>query len=358
MRLVWGTVARVAEDGADLQRLRVLLDGATRDSSAICYPALAGRCREGERVLLNTTAVDLALGTGGDHYVVARSGEGGTQVERASGGHIMKLRYTPLQTDVLAVEEEASPHHEVMREATSLDGMPVVCCSLHSQMPLVASALKERAAEGVRVAYVMTDQAALPIALSGLVKGCRERGLIDTTITCGQSFGGDLEAVNLHSALLAARHVARADAAIVAIGPGVVGTGTSFGHGGVAQGEAVNAAAVLGGRAVVALRISFADPRGRHQGVSHHSLTALRVALAPAVVPVPDLGPDLRKVEVDLRDAGVWDRHVRVDVAGTAPDLLGLRVTTMGRTAEQDPAFFAAAAGAGEGAALLLAGSA
>ena len=75
------------------------------------------------------------------------------------------------------------------------------------------------------------------------------------------------------------------DIAVVAQGPGNLGTGTRWGFSGVAAGEAVNAAAALGGRPVASLRISDADPRMRHRGVSHHSLTAYgRVALARADV--------------------------------------------------------------------------
>ncbi len=186
----------------------------------------------------------------------------------------MKVRYTPLQVDVLSVEEQGSPHHAVMKEARTLSGMPVACCGLHSHVPLVAAAVKE-ADPNLKVAYCMTDFASLPLALSDMVRAARGAGLIDETISCGQAFGGGLEAVNLHSGLLAARHVVRADVAIVAIGPGVVGTATPFGHGGIAQGEAINAVASLGGMPVAVLRISFADERPRHQGVSHHTLTAL-----------------------------------------------------------------------------------
>lgn len=360
MRLVWGIVREVSGAREGLQRLTVEPDGG-QPGPALNYTSLVGECAVGDTVLLNTTAVELGLGTGGAHFVVARVPAGGAcegvALEDASGGHIMKLRYTPLQRDVLAVESQESPHHAALSGAGDLAGMPVVCCGLHSHIPLVAAAIKEQV-EDARVAYCMTDEAALPLALSDLVPACRAAGLLDATITCGQAFGGDYEAVTLHSALLAARHVAGAQVAIVAIGPGVVGTGSSFGHGGVAQGEAVNAAATLGGRPVVVLRMSFADARERHRGVSHHTTIALaRVALAPAVVPVPVL-PDAQAalVNASLDQAGVWLRHARVDVpAGPPlPDTRGVPAKSMGRTPEDDPAFFAAAAAAGYAAASML----
>lgn len=355
MKLVWARVTDVLSDAEGVQHLAVGLDTGD-EGIALSYPSLSGAASAGERVLLNTTAVDLALGTGGAHFVVARQGEGtGVVLDRPSGGHVMKLRYTPMQLDVMAVESPESPHHETMREACDLEGMPVVCCGLHSQVPLVAAAVKQRDPQ-LEVAYVMTDHASLVLSLSKLMHECREAELIDATVTCGQAFGGEYEAVNLHSGLLAARHVAHADVAIVAIGPGVVGTGTVYGHGGIAQGEAINAAGVLGGVPVACVRVSFADARERHRTVSHHTLAALaKIALLPALVPIPALPVGQQKqVVAALEEAGIFARHIQVDAepgSGEPPSLRGVTVTSMGRGIADDPAFFAAAFAAGDVAA-------
>jgi hypothetical protein len=239
-----------------------------------------------------------------------------------------------------------------MRAARSLDGMPVVCCGLHSQVPLVAAAVKESLPDAV-VVYCMTDHAALAAPLSKVAAASREAGLLDAIITCGQSFGGDLEAVNLHSGLLAARHVCGAHVAITAIGPGVVGTATPFGHGGIHQGESINAVSCLGGAPVACMRLSFADKRKRHRGVSHHTLAALaRIALAPAEVAIPSLPEEYSDAIDDALEAwDVWRLHRRADArAGRVPppSLRGVEVTTMGRSLAEDPAFFAAAFAAGE----------
>ena len=347
MRLVWAEVKSVESDRVGVQRLGVVLDdGATGD--ALLYTALCESCSCGDRVLLNATAVDLSLGTGGLHFVVAKAGCG-VSLDDASAGHVMKARYTPLQRDVLAVEEAESPHASVMATAVSLEGMPVVCCGLHSQVLPVAAAIKQ-SDRALRIVYVMTDGASLPLAFSDLIPGMLAAGLLDETISAGQAFGGGLEAVTLHSALLAARHVCGADVVIVALGPGITGTSTPFGHGGIAQGEAINAVSALGGRAVAVLRLSFADARARHQGVSHHSLAALAtVALGAATIAVPTL-PQSQSAEVDnsLQESGVWSRHTRVDVpAAILPDTGELRMRSMGRSPEDDPAFFLAAAAAG-----------
>lgn len=352
MKLVWASVTALDSEVEDVQKLLVDLDDGTT-GRAINYPRLAGACSKGDRVLLNTTAVELGLGTGGAHYVVARATDPtGVALEQPSGGHIMKSRYTPLQLDVLAIESQESKHHATMRAAESANGMPAVCCGLHSQAPLIAAAIKRNDPDA-RVAFCMTDGAALPIALSDVVRGAVAQGLFDTTITCGQSFGGMLEAVNLHSGLLAAHHVAGADVAIVTIGPGVVGTATPFGHGGVAQGEAINAAAAVSATPIACLRMSFADARARHRGVSHHTISALtRVALAPALVAVPSLPPEFSDaIDNALAEGSVWDRHRRVESEEgqvPPPPLRGVEVTTMGRGLADDPAFFAAAFAAGD----------
>ncbi|MDZ4169109.1 MAG: DUF3866 family protein [Coriobacteriia bacterium] len=356
MRLVWGTISAIKDAHDGMQRLAVALDDGSV-GYAICYLGLSGACGPGDRVVVNTTAMDLGLGTGGAHFVVARAGRGeGVIHDVASGGHIMKLRYSPLQVDVLAAEAQESPHHERLRTADSLGGLPVVCCGLHSQVPLVAAAVKQADPDAV-VVYCMTDDAALALGLSDVIRSSISAGLIDATVTCGQAFGGTLESVNLHSGLLVGAHICGAAVLIVAIGPGVVGTATPFGHGGVSQGEAINAVAALDGVPIACLRVSFADSRQRHRGVSHHSIAALtRIALAPAKVPVPDVIAEQKAViDAALEQAGVWVRHERVDSAAGAslPSMRGVQVSSMGRVLADDPAFFAAAFASGDVAARL-----
>jgi hypothetical protein len=263
-------------------------------------------------------------------------------------GHIIKSRYTSLQADVGSAEE----HLEELAEIESIDGMPVVAAALHSQLPAAAVAFKERA-PAARLAYVMTDGAGLPLALSDLAFALRERELIDATITCGHAFGGDYEAVSIFSALAVARHVAGAEAAVVSMGPGIVGTNTRLGFSGMEVGWILDAAAALDGQPIACLRVSFADRRSRHVGLSHHTRTALRLACRERVaVAVPRLGGDEEaRLRADLVEAEIEARHDLVDV--TPPDVLGLLaaagldVVSMGRPAAADPALFLAAGAAG-----------
>jgi hypothetical protein len=323
---------------------------------ALAYPALVGSPRVGDRVLLNVTALEAGLGTGGYALVVAIPDRLPTDPDIA--GHIVKSRYTPLQAMTGSADEQGSEYHELLESADSLGGMPVVVADLHSALPAILAGLYAGGAESPCVAYVMTDGGALPAWFSRTIAGLREAGWLAATITTGQSFGGDLEAVTVHSGLLTAKHAVGADVAIVAQGPGNLGTGTRWGYSGVAAGEAVNAAASLGGRAVASLRISFADPRGRHQGISHHSLTAYgRVALAAADVVIPVL-PEPQASRVATEAAPLGERHhlVTVPVDGLEDALRASPVplSTMGRSLEEDLEYFLAAAAAGRHAGLLL----
>ena len=329
---------------------------------ALAYPRLTGAPVPGDRVLLNTTALDLGLGTGGYALVVAVPDR--LPPDLGTGGHLTKARYTPLQVCVAGADEQGSAFHEVLRDADDLAGMPVVVADLHSAVPAIAAGyLSSRSArtDGLpRIAYVMQDGGALPAWFSRSVAALTEAGWLAGTVTVGQAFGGDVEAVSLHTGLLAARHVLGAEVAIVAQGPGNLGTGTRWGFSGVACGEAVNAAAVLGGRPVASLRISETDPRPRHRGVSHHSLTSYgRVALARADVVVPELPGEFGKL-VTAQAAPLGERHqlVSVPVDGLMEPLARCPVTlsTMGRGLADDGAYFLAAAAAGRHAARLLAG--
>jgi len=339
-----GTVLRLLEERRGLQRVEVDLgDGAER---AYVLTQLTGTVAVGERVVVNTTAVELGLGTGGWHVVhwnLARE-----EWREPGPGHVLKVRYTSLQADVGSTEE----HEAALVDCDTIDGMPVVAAGLHSQVPAVATAFKD-AAPGARLVYVMTDGAGLPLALSDLVAALTDRGLLDATVTCGQAFGGDYEAVSVHSALATARCVAGADAVVVAMGPGVAGTGTRLGFSAIEVAPVLDATTALGGRPIACLRASFADPRPRHQGVSHHSATALGLACRSRVtIPLPLVGgPEEDRLRADIAAAGLDVRHDVVTLK--PPDVLslfdqhGLTVTSMGRPAAADPIFFACAAAAG-----------
>lgn len=332
-----------------LQRVQVVFtdDAPAVSARAYVLTELTGEVQVGDEVVCNTTAVDLGLGTGGWHIVHWVRGR---RAWHAPGpGHIMKLRYTSLQRDTGSAEEQQP------ELAESLTGMPVAVCTVHSQVAAVSAAFAARRPDA-RLVYVMTDGAALPLALSDLVVALRERSLLAATVTAGHAFGGDHEAVSVPSALLVARHLCDADAVVVGMGPGVVGTGTAYGTTAVEAGGALAATAGLDGLAVLALRASSGDPRERHRGLSHHVRAVLATSFAPCELAVVDTMP----VE-DQAKLAQWARPEHTQVAIAAPPIADmfsshdLHVTTMGRDVHEDLLFFQSAAAAGERLATLLA---
>jgi hypothetical protein len=341
-----GMVTAVTAERPGAQELEVVVDGTS--TPAISYPDLCGEVRPGDPVLLNATALELGLGTGGLHLVIAV--EGRESSAETPPGHVMKARYTPVQTAVSGVEET---HAELLEASDGLGQTPVVCAPLHSMVAPIASGAK-RAADHPRVVYVMTDGAALAGGFSRLVQRMRGADLLDGWITCGQAFGGELETVTVWTGLLAAREVLGADVIVVADGPGNLGTDTTWGVSALTSGHALMAAETLHGRPIPALRVSFADERERHRGVSHHSLTILADVCRVAVnVPVPALQDDTQRSAVweALRSRQLEEIHHLLEVDGQ-PAIEELRargvdVRTMGRGIEDDPAFFLAAGAAG-----------
>ena len=297
-----GKVTAIAELHEGLVRLEV--DGVP----CIAYPDVTGSVEVGDDVLVNVQARELELGSGGFDILHANLTRG-IELEPEPGAHVMTLPYTSLQHAVSHVEESGS-------SAESLDGMPVVCCSVHSQVVPVCAALA-----GVRVAYVQVAGGAIPTALSDAVRALRARSLIELVVAAGPCVGVE-QAVNVYSALAWCRSRG-AEIAVCAIGPGIIGTGTAIGHGGVAAAQAVNATAALGGRPVVAPRVSGADERPRHRGYSHHTEAVLRLCLAEPLVPE------------------------ELDPSGWREACDGLPLSHMGRGPDEDPEFFAAAYAAG-----------
>jgi hypothetical protein len=299
-----GRVTAVVERLPELVRCEV--DG----TPCIAYPRLTGPVEEGDEVIVNVQARELGLGSGGFdvlHVNLTR----GLDLPGAEGAHVMKLPYTSLQHAVTHAEER----DQLVR---GLAGMPVVCCSVHSQVVPVCAGI----GDGWRVVYVQLPGGALPVSLSDAVRALKARGLVETAVAVGACVDGDVHCVTVASALVWAK-AAGYDAAVCAIGPGIVGTGTFLGHGGLAAAEAANAAFALRGTPVLAVRMSDADERERHRDVSHHTGAVIEQSLG------------------DLTVFGEYDAEVM------RADLAGLPLSHMGRGLDDDPAFFGVAYGTG-----------
>lgn len=349
----YGTVMRIVRDEEALQELEVRLVNE-EVALALNYPELTGRASPEECVIVNTTAVELGLDSGGKHFVTARLSPEGTPLsgrgEVRREGHIVKMRYTPFQHTVQSVEEKESEYHEIFQkvEGKTLGRIPVVIGEVHSMLPAFVLSLWHlwrRAGESKmpRVCYIMSEGGALPLALSDHVRYLQSASMLTGTLTYGHAFGGQTECVNLYTALLAAKYVWKADVIVVAPGPGVAGTGTKFGFSGMEQITIIEAAHKLGGLPVLIPRVSFADGRDRHTGISHHTLTVLRfVPEVPLVLNVehhPKLIGQLQ--DQSVRHTIVFHEPKDMEIWRNITESYPVPLVSMGRTIEDDPAFFA-----------------
>lgn len=317
-------------------------------------PATVGPVEVGDEVVVNVAAVDLRLGSGGFDLVHANLTRGLTGGETPPGVHVMKLNYTSLQHPVEPVEAPVgSPARPARR-------IPVAVLPLHGHLAPVAWAAAQALEPTVRIGFVQAGGGGLPGALSGDVRELRSRGLLCGHVTASPSYGGEEEALSLVGALHAAADELGWDAAIAGPGPGIIGSETRYGHGGMAALDAAHAALALGLRAIVSPRMSAGDRRPRHLGLSHHTASVLELALAPLDVPVParlaELWPSRAGDPEAAVAAAAGGRHrlseQPVDLDGYAAS--GLPTRTMGRALAEDELFFAAplAAGAGLAAAI------
>ena len=303
---------------------------------AIADLALVGRAEAGDEVIVNVQALDLGLGSGGCDIVHANLTRGLAGGD-AGGARVMKLNYTSLQHAVAPVEDE--------RLRLPLR-RPVAVLALHGQLAAVTWAFAQ-AAPGARLGYVQTEGGALPGSHSQTVRALRERGLLAGHLTAGAAFGGEREAITTAGAL---HHGLRApgwDAAVCGPGPGIVGSSSALGHGGMQALDSAHVALALGCRTLVVARMSSGDERARHRGISHHTLTVLDLLLEPVTVALPKgkRTPPPRDAERSDRIARHDWRRARVDLPGFAA--CGLPAATMGRGLTEDPLFFAAALAGG-----------
>jgi hypothetical protein len=239
--------------------------------------------------------------------------------------HVVKLPYTPVQAAWRHVEEDDA------LAVGGLEGMPVVCCSVHSQLAPACAGI----GSDLRVAYLQLAGGALPVSLSDAVRVLKEQGFVEATVAAGPCVDGDVSCVSIASGLAWSR-AAGFDAVVCSVGPGIVGTGSSLGHGGLSAAEAANAATALGGSPILAARVSQADQRERHRGLSHHTRSILRLCLGEVAIAWP-AGFDA-PASLDVRE---------VDVGGWEDACAALPLAHMGRGPADDPVFFAGAFAAG-----------
>lgn len=322
--------------------LTVEVDGERRPAWA--DETLLGEMHEGDEVVVNVAALDLELGSGGFDVVHVNLTRGLEGDGAPASEHVIKLNYSSIQHSVDPVElpgREAAGQGAQERTETPI---PVLVLPLHGHLAPAAWAVAQ-AWPGAKVGYVQTGGGALPGSLSRDVVELRERGLLCGHITAAPAYGGEHEAISVAGGLDAAAQKLGWDAVIAGPGPGIIGSDTRLGHGGIAALDTAHASLALGLPTLISPRLSSADPRERHQPVSHHTLTVLELLLGAVEIPVPTNEPVPIAV---LATAAGWRHRLReapVDLAGYATS--GLPVRTMGRDLKEDPLFFAAALAAG-----------
>ena len=336
-----GIVNAIIINDENLTWIEVNIDG--KISKAINYNGITDKVKIGDKVVLNTTAVDLSLGTGGYHFVMYNHSN--PSVELKGLGHIMKMRYTPYQMKCLTAEEEMSPYHSIFKEFKSLDNHLFIVASLHSMIAPISAMIKYKNKD-IKINYIMTDGGALPLAFSKTVGELKEKEILGTTITTGHAFGGDLECTNIYTGLIAAKEILKGDVTIISMGPGIVGTGTQYGFSGIEQGYIIDAINNLGGKAIVSPRIGFKDSRERHKGISHHTLTVLsKVSNTSSELVLPLLDEEKNNYLMNqIRELKIEEKHKVIFEEGKdiskALKLYNLNITTMGRGIEDDLEYF------------------
>lgn len=321
-----GRVTEATPGGGPEQRLVVEVPGRG-PRAAIADVALVGTSAVGDDVVVNTQAADLELGSGGFDVVHVNLTRGldGTGVP---GAHVMKLNYSSLQHAVVPVEPADL--------RLPLD-RPVGVLALHGQLaPLAWAAAQAR--PGLRLGFIQTAGGALPGGHSQVVRELLDRGLLAGHLTAGSAYGGEAEAITTAGALQSGLQERGWDAAVCGPGPGILGSATPLGHGGLVALESAHTALALGCPVLVCPRMSSGDPRPRHQGLSHHSATVLDLLLAPVTVALPAGESAAIPAAHDVRSADA-------DVDGYAAS--GLPARTMGRGLDEDRLFFTAALAAG-----------
>jgi hypothetical protein len=325
--------------------LTVEVDGERRPAWADV--ALLGEMRKGDEVVVNVAALDLELGSGGFDVVHVNLTRGLEPRGGAEGEHVMKLNYTSLQHPVDPVERPLFVSPGMEGKGTAERGglaMPVVVLPLHGHLAPASWAVAQAAPE-LKVGYVQTAGGALPGSLSRDVAELRERGLLCGQIAAAPAYGAELEALSVAGALDAAANSLGWDAAMVGPGPGIIGSETRLGHGGMVALDSAHASLALGFPTLLSPRLSVSDPRDRHRVVSHHTLTVMQMLLGPVEVAVPAGEP---VAIAHLAEAAGWRHRLReasADLSGYAA--AGLPARTMGRSIEEDPLFFAAPLAAG-----------
>jgi len=317
--------------------LETEVDGERRRAWA--DEAMVGACEVGDAVIVNVEALDLGLGSGGFDIVHVNLTRG-LEASGSESDHVMKLNYSSLQHPVDTVERPVDDG-----TGTTATAVPVLAIGLHGHLaPAAWAAANAGTGEAPRIGYIQTGGGALPGNLSNDVRTLLGNGLLAGHVTAGPAYGGQGEAISLIGAIDAAESLGW-NGVISGPGPGILGSATVFGHGGMVALDVIHAGLALKAPVVLSPRISSGDPRPRHQGLSHHSQAVLDLVLGPVNLPLPEGREDLAEVAAGLGSSEQTITFETVDLDGYGAS--GLPRRTMGRDLDEDPEFFSGPLAAG-----------
>lgn len=333
------TVRKIIFENEKIQ----IVETSSGAKKAIVFRELFDRVEEEDIVIVNHTASVLKLGTGG--FDIVKHILNKKPYVKKNNGHIMKLRYTPQQLSVLTVEAEESPFHHLFTKEFTLGGRGIILAELHSMIPVIYQLLKQFH-ECFTITVIIDDEASLPLSFSEHMRILHENANFHS-ITIGQAFGGQYEAVNLHTALQFAHVYLRSDYIVVSLGPGVVGTSSQYGFSGMILANWANIIGSFDGIPIWIPRISFAEQRERHIGISHHTMTPLKqFTYAKSILPLPNikdfkepLMKQLKSIEEKKHISVYWEQ-VDEQIIKNAIEQYPIPIKTMGRTLRDDPHFF------------------
>lgn len=340
-------VEEILYEDEDVQLLKTTASA----KKALLYLAITPRAKENDLVVVNATSTELKLGTGGMDIVISVL-DAQPKEDVSINGHIIKARYLPSQLSVLAVEAQESEYHQLFKKSFSLKGKKILIGELHSMIPLCFWGMDFLKKDG-KMVVIISDQASIPLSLSDHVRSLKKDQRF-ITITIGQAFGGTYEAINLPTALQFATEVLNSDVIVITLGPGVVGTHTRFGFSGIEQAAWANVVGSLGGIPIWIPRLSEADSRERHLGISHHTLTPLKQFTYPkCIIPLPKINGLIAEkiskqvLELDLQHQIHWVAKEPLEaLIEHCLNKSPLPIKTMGRQYKDDRLFFLGVAAA------------
>lgn len=346
LNLETGRVIEIVYQDNKIQILNIENENNLLVEKAINYVQETGTCIIEDRVVINTVGNRLELGTGGYNliYLNLSNKQDDKKVIDRDNGHIIKMKYTPGQIRVKAVEEYIES--SIFNLQNKLPHIPVIYAILHSMISPLVTTIKYIKQNAI-ITCVYTYGGAMNANNSFILNKLRKSGLIDNIITTGECYGGDYESINVTTGILFGLSKLKSDIIIVCCGPGVAGSSTFYGFSTFDFIGPIYIAKLLGLCPVLIPRISMADKRERHIGISMQSISILQTLDFPIHLPLYKDKEDIGEFDFiynQLSMYGIINKHnvqfINEPVTKMVIENLDTDIRVMGRSYAEDPWFF------------------